>query len=64
MLYGRVQDRIQIFHFEDTPMAVTKKSIADNSPAAKTTPTKSPKASSTAKVEQSTMKTTMMRTRF
>lgn len=38
-------------------MAVTKKSISENSTPAKTTPTKSPKAPATTAVVPSTMKT-------
>jgi hypothetical protein len=52
-----VQHRFSKSNFEDTPMAVTKKSISENSTPAKTTPTKSPKAPATTAVVPSTMKT-------
>ncbi len=43
-------------------MAVTKKSLTENSPAGKTPKTKSEQAPATAAVAPSKMKTTMIRT--
>jgi hypothetical protein len=42
-------------------MAVTKKSLIDNTSSAKTTPSKATKTSAAAPISQSKMKTTMMR---
>ncbi len=43
-------------------MAVSKKSLTENAPAAKTTPTKSEKAPATNGVAPTKMKTTFVRT--
>jgi len=58
MLIGRVQHEFK-FIIEDTPMAVTKKSLIDNSPSAKTPKTKSEKPSPATPVAPSKMKTTV-----
>jgi len=48
-------------NIEDTPMAVTKKSVTDSTPAAKTPKTKAEKASATTPAAPSKMKTAFVK---